>query len=98
MERTEECSEVTYQAFCLLQRVAELLHMEELSLSVASYMLGISLMDAKGLSLNWRLLPCTAHPLVAQYCGEDVKTLLTWDDCDACANREDCPARIGEPQ
>lgn len=98
MERTEACPEATYQTFCLLERVSELLHEGEVSLSVASYMLGISLMDAKGLSLNWRLLPCTMHPLIAKYCGEEVRTVLTVNECNACANREDCPARIGESE
>lgn len=98
MERTEACPEATYQTFRLLERVAELLHVGEVSLSAASYLLGISLMDAKGLSLNWRLLPCTVHPLIARYCGDDIKTLLTINECNACANREDCAAKITGPE
>ncbi len=86
------------ETFRLLQRIAELLHEGELSLTTVSYILDTSLPEVKQMGLDWCfLLPCHVNPITKRYCSEDVKMLLKGDNCYRCREKEICRDRIEEP-
>lgn len=85
------------ETFHLLQRIAELLHEDELSLTAVSYILDTPLSEVKQIGLDWcLLLPCHVNPITKRYCSEDVKMLLKADNCYRCREKEICADRIEE--
>lgn len=90
---TEEPAVAT---FGILRRMKELLEHGEILLTTAGCILDEPLPVVRRLR-NWGLSPCTMrNPLVARYCDEGVKELLTECICCDCYKQMNCTDKVTE--
>lgn len=84
------------ETFNMLRRISELVEHGEMSLTTAGYILNEPLGEVT-LIRDWKLPPCTIrNTLVARYCDESVKELLTADICTLCSGQPSCTERRDE--